>query len=105
MTGLYLKDFGWRRLHRRRRRRRRQCIGENKGLNQIHAADWNPTHNCRQPYNQEKILSLAILINIFSKINRSSTFLFFFQLRVQNENSVKILWNDFFKKWMEAMLN
>ena len=43
----------------------RQCIGENKGLNQIHAADWNPTHNCRQPYNQEKILSLAILINIF----------------------------------------
>ena len=46
-------------------RRRRQCIGENKGLNQIHAADWNPTHNCRQPYNQEKILSLAILINIF----------------------------------------
>ena len=72
MAGLYWKDFGWRRLQRRR-----QSIGENKGLNQIHAADWNPTHNCRQPYNQEKILSLAILINIFSKINQSSTLLFF----------------------------
>ena len=62
MTGLYWKDFGL------QRRQRWQCIGENKGLNQIHAADWNPTHNCRQPYNQEKILSLAILINIFSKM-------------------------------------
>ena len=89
MTGLYWKDSGW---------RRRQCIGENKGLNQIHAADWNPTHNCRQPYNQEKILSLAILINSFST-------LIFFQLSLQNKNSMKILWNDCFKKWMEAMLN
>ena len=101
MTGLFWNDFEWRRLQRWRRR---HCIGENKGLNQIHAADWNPTHNCRQPYNQEKILSLAILINIFLRLTDHLLY-FFFQLRVQNQNSMKILWNHFFKKWIEAMLN